>query len=214
MISFKTYKSRDEWLEARKNTIGGSDAASVVGLNPWKSNVELWEHLTGKTTPEDISDKPVVRYGIEAEAPLRELFKLDYPEYFVDYVENNMFINPEYPFGHYSADGWLLDKSGRWGLWECKTATIQSASQRDKWENKVPDNYFCQIIHGFLITEAEFAVLKAQLKNDFTGVTQTKHYFFERNDYLEDIERLKIAERDFYEHVKNDTRPARLLPNL
>ena len=27
-----------EWLEARKSGIGGSDAATILGLNPYKTN--------------------------------------------------------------------------------------------------------------------------------------------------------------------------------
>ena len=34
--------TREEWLEARKSGIGGSDAASVLGLNPYKSSVSVF----------------------------------------------------------------------------------------------------------------------------------------------------------------------------
>ena len=66
--------TRTDWLEKRKNYIGGSDASAVVGMNPYKSNVELWLEKTGKVVPKDISDKPYVKYGTEAEKYLRELF--------------------------------------------------------------------------------------------------------------------------------------------
>ena len=79
-------KDRDEWLEHRKNFIGGSDAACVIGCNPWKSNVDLWEEKTGRVQPDDISDKPYVQFGIAAEPVIRELFKLTYPKYKVDYL--------------------------------------------------------------------------------------------------------------------------------
>lgn len=57
--------------------------------------------------------KPYVKYGTEAEKHLRELFKLDYPQYQVGYVENNMFTNDKYPWAHASLDGWLMDRDGR-----------------------------------------------------------------------------------------------------
>ncbi|NLY64522.1 MAG: YqaJ viral recombinase family protein, partial [Alcaligenaceae bacterium] len=45
----KTNKlSRDEWLEVRKHGIGSSDAAAAVGLNPYKSQLELWMEKTGR----------------------------------------------------------------------------------------------------------------------------------------------------------------------
>ncbi len=33
--------SREEWLEERKKGIGGSDAAVILGLNPYKNNIRL-----------------------------------------------------------------------------------------------------------------------------------------------------------------------------
>ena len=40
-------KNREEWLNARKKGIGGSDAACIIGLNKYKSNVRLWDEKTG-----------------------------------------------------------------------------------------------------------------------------------------------------------------------
>ncbi|MBS2127210.1 YqaJ viral recombinase family protein [Burkholderia thailandensis] len=40
--------SRDDWLAVRRTGIGGSDAASAVGLNPYMSALELWLDKTGR----------------------------------------------------------------------------------------------------------------------------------------------------------------------
>ena len=90
MVTKKLFNSREEWLQGRKNHIGGSDAAACVGRNPYKNNVQLWEEKVGLVLPEDISDKDYVQYGTEAEKYLRALFVLDHPEYKVSYDENNM----------------------------------------------------------------------------------------------------------------------------
>lgn len=71
-------ESREEWLKARHKGIGGSDAGAVIGVNKYKTNVQLWEEKTGITIPEDISDKPAVSFGKLAEPHIRELFRLDY----------------------------------------------------------------------------------------------------------------------------------------
>ena len=63
MVTKKLFNSREEWLQGRKNHIGGSDAAACVGLNPYKDNVQLWEEKVGLVLPEDISDKDYVQYG-------------------------------------------------------------------------------------------------------------------------------------------------------
>lgn len=207
---------REEWLQARAGRIGGSDAASILGMNPYRSNIELWKIKTGQMIPEDISDKPYVKYGTEAEKHLRELFKLDYPEYQVFYEENNMWLNDKYPWGHYSADGWLKDQEGRFGIWECKTTNIMQSGQKEKWKNRVPDNYYIQLLHGFLITEAEFAVLKAQLKYEIDGeiYLQTKHYKIERADVEADIEFLESSEKRFWKQVQERIRPGLILPAI
>lgn len=58
----------EEWHKKRATQgIGGSDAACIIGKNPYKSNLTLWQEKTGKIKPEDISDKPAVKYGKEAE---------------------------------------------------------------------------------------------------------------------------------------------------
>lgn len=60
------YATKAEWLKARKGKIGGSDAAAVLGLNPYKTNEEFWEEMVGIRKPIDISDKPYVIYGSKA----------------------------------------------------------------------------------------------------------------------------------------------------
>lgn len=216
MVTMKTFGSREEWLQARAGRIGGSDASAVVGLNPYMDNVTLWKIKTGQLVQEDISDKPYVKYGTEAEKHLRDLFRLDFPEYQVEYIENNMFLNDKYPWGHYSADGWLRDQEGRFGILEIKTTEILRSMQKEQWKDRVPDNYYCQLLHAFLITEADFCILKAQLKFDYGGeiVLHTKHYPFERSDVLEDIEYLESSESEFWKAVQERKKPALLLPEI
>ena len=208
--------SREEWLQARAGRIGGSDASAILGMNPYRTNIELWQIKTGQLVPEDISDKPYVKYGTEAEQYLRELFKLDFPEYQVCYEENNMFLNGKYPFGHASLDGWLIDQNGRLGVWECKTTNILQSMQKERWDHRIPDNYYIQILHYLLITEFDFAILKAQLKSEFGGeiYIQTKHYKIERSEVQADIDLLESSERKFWKQVQERKRPDLILPNI
>ena len=97
-ISIIQLKDRSEWLQHRRNYIGGSEISSVVGLNPYRDNVTLWEEKVGLRQPEDISEKEFVKYGTLAEEHLRELFKLDFPQYEVEYIENNSVLNDRYPW--------------------------------------------------------------------------------------------------------------------
>lgn len=214
MVEMKILSSREEWLGVRKHYIGGSDASAVLGMNPYKSNLELWQEKVGIVQPEDISEKPYVKYGHEAEPLLRELFALDFPEYEVGYEDNNIWFNDAYPFAHASLDGWLKDQDGRKGVLEIKTTNILQSMQKEKWDHQIPDNYYIQVLHYLMVTGFDFAVLKAQLKFDFGGdiLLHTKHYKIERSDALEDIELLMSSEKEFWKYVQSRKRPALLLP--
>lgn len=211
-----TMKDRDEWLKARSGRIGGSDASAIIGMNPYRTNIELWQIKTGQLIPEYISDKPYVKYGTEAEQHLRELFKLDYPEYQVMYEENNMWLNDKYPFAHASLDGWLVDQDGRRGVWECKTANIRQSIQKEEWDHRIPDNYYIQVLHYLMVTEFDFAVLKAQLKYNFDNEVylQTRHYKIERSEVQEDIDFLVSAEKKFWQDIQEKRMPDFILPEI
>lgn len=61
------FENEQHWLKGRTNGIGGSDASAVVGMNPYKSNIDLFEEKIGRVRAKDISDKPCVIYGKKAE---------------------------------------------------------------------------------------------------------------------------------------------------
>lgn len=209
------FDSMEEWLVNRKG-IGGSDASAILGLNPYKTNQELWMEKKGQMSPVDISGKSYVKYGNDAEPLLRALFALDYPEYKVEYYDNNMIINKKYPWAHASLDGELMDPDGRRGILEIKTTNILQSMQWEKWDNRIPDNYYIQVLHYLLVTEYDFVVLKAQLKRVRDGEVRltTKHYHIEREEVLSDIKMLKEEEEAFWYSLQSGQEPGLLLPEI
>lgn len=85
-------ENREEWLKIRRRGIGGSDAGTAVGMNRYKSNVQLWREKTGIEIPEDISNKPAVSFGKQADPLLRELYKLEHPANTIKYSEFGMHL--------------------------------------------------------------------------------------------------------------------------
>lgn len=209
------FDSMEEWLVNRKG-IGGSDASAILGLNPYKTNQELWMEKKGQMSPVDISGKSYVKYGNDAEPLLRALFALDYPEYKVEYYDNNMLTNNQYPWAHASLDGELVDLDGRRGILEIKTTNILQSMQWQKWDNQIPDNYYIQVLYYLLVTEYDFVVLKAQLKSVRDGEVRltTKHYHIEREEVLDDIEMLKNEEEKFWYSLQSGQEPGLLLPEI
>jgi len=214
------YASREEWLAARNDGIGASEAAAVLGISPFRNNADLWREKRGLLVPEDISDRPAVKYGTLAEAPLRELFALDFPQYGVEYTPYKVYTHDKYPQLRATLDGELLEMDDsaplrlikRRGVLEIKTTEIRRASQWAEWKDKVPDHYYAQLCHQLLVTGWGFAVLKAQIKYD-GGIT-TRHYTYERAEMETDIVYLLHQELALWDCVRTGREPPRILPAI
>ncbi|MCD7740520.1 MAG: YqaJ viral recombinase family protein [Candidatus Gastranaerophilales bacterium] len=211
------------WQKQRSKGIGGSDCASVLGLNPYKTNIELWREKTGRKKKENIDNKPYVIYGKKAEEHLRGLFSLDYPEFEIIHSPYNIHYNPNKEYIRASLDGELFfnkqnNNNVIKGIWEGKTSEIRQLSDWKKWDGQIPMNYFCQILHYFAIDEDyKFAYLTAQIKHkDKTGeiVKTTRNYKILRKDYLSDIEYLIKEEEKFWRYVETDEEPPLILPKI
>lgn len=209
-------KDHAEWLMTRSLGIGGSDASAIVGMNPYKTNTELFEEKIGRRMPEDILDRPYVRYGTNAEPLIRSLFCLDYPEYEVFYHENRVLRSKSYPFMQASLDGELIDDKGRRGILEIKTTNILQSMQYEKWKDKIPDNYYIQVLHYLLVTGYEFVVLRAHLRSDWGKDKRTtvKHYFIERSEVEDDLRTLLVEEKKFWAYVESGRKPPLILPQI
>jgi putative phage-type endonuclease len=209
--------SREAWLKERLNGIGASEAAAVIGVSPYISNEELWEIKTGRKIPDDIGDKPYVKFGTEAEKHIRALFALENPQYQVGYEEFKIIRSPDYPFIFATLDGWLTDEHSRNGVWECKTTEILRPNQWAEWTDGVPNHYYVQILHQLLATGFDFAVLTARIRyTDRAGAKKsvTQDYHIERQSVTDDLDYLLKEEVKFWELVKADTRPPLMLPQI
>jgi putative phage-type endonuclease len=210
--------TREQWLAERKKGIGASESSSVIGQNPYKTNVELWMQKTGRSEAEDISEKSYVKYGIDAEDCLRKLFILDYPQYVVNYEEFKIHRHPEYPFIFATLDGELIDrKTEEKGILEIKTTEIMASMHREKWNDRIPENYYIQVLHQLLVTGWDFVILKAHLRTTWGDEVRvnTRHYTIRREEVLGDIEYLKgELVRFWQDYVLKDKKPNLILPSL
>ena len=187
-----------------------------MGLNPYKTNEQLYYELIGAADPEDISAKPYVQFGIKAEPALRQLFRLNHPELKISYRKNNLVTRPDLPGAHASLDGWTADKAGRLGILEIKTTEIMASQHKEKWRDRIPDNYYIQLLHYMMITGAEYADLTALLRWRFSGsvLQRIQEYHIEREEVAEDIALLEHSERQFIQAVKDRRKPALTLPAI
>lgn len=212
-------KTREEWLQARTHGVGGSDAGCIVGANPWKSARQLWREKSGIDIPPDISDKPAVKFGKQAEEHLRALFLLDHPEYSCEYHEFRMYANDQHHWLYATLDGELtLTATGRRGIYEGKTTEIKRPEQWDGWNGCIPQHYYVQILHQMIACEwAEFVVLYACIRyttKDGERRMMLREYTIERSCVLEDLAWLLDQEKTFWNKIEKGIEPPDLLPEI
>lgn len=215
MVHVDTFNSREDWLAARGNRIGGSDAACIIGKNPWKSNVQLFREKVGTAQPDDLSENEAVQYGVGAEPHLRALFALDHPELIIRYQEDNLVTNDDLPFAHASLDGWVETDGAITGILEIKTATVQSGRQMQNWENRIPDHYYCQVLWYMMVTGAKEAWVQALLKITWKDEECIRQYHIRRYPQVEkDIQVLAQKGAEFYAQMQTRQEPPLILPFL
>lgn len=193
-ISFKT---DEEWREFRKQGIGGSDAGVVLGVNPWKSPLELWLEKTGRQEPEDISGKEAVEWGNRLESAIAQKFADLHPEYSVEETHAT-FVSEERPFMHANIDRQLQDlNTGALGILEVKTAGARSDKD---WVFGPPDHYIAQVTHYLAVTGYEFAYIAVLI-----GGQEYREYEIARDE--EDISILIDREEGFWGMVQDGILP-------
>lgn len=210
------YNSHEEWLKGRSKGIGGSSASSLIDMNPWKDNNTLWKEHKGIIIPDDISDKPFVKYGNDVEPIMRDLFSINHPEYEMQYLSNTTIQSIKNDFMTYSPDGLLLEKeTEKKGVWECKSTNILQSMQKEKWNEQIPDNYFIQVLHGLLVLDFDFVWLtsiRKQYKRDNNENMKpyqiVEDYYFTREEVQDQLDWLEQEEKDRWnKYYINDVEP-------
>ncbi|MBY4798322.1 YqaJ viral recombinase family protein [Collinsella sp. AGMB00827] len=176
----------DSWLCLRRQGIGGSDVAAIMGLSPWSSPYRVWlDKTTGVS--EDISGKSAVMWGNILEPVVGEHYKQNHPERTIRRV-NAIARSIERPWAQASLDYEVKDPELGWGVLEIKTAGLRSA---DKWESGVPLFYQTQVAHYLSVTGRPFADVAVLI-----GGQDYREYRIMRDE--EDIKAVNAAVDNFW----------------
>lgn len=185
--------SREEWLELRRHSIGGSDAAAIIGLSKWASPYTVWADKTGRLP--DKPDTEAMRQGRDLEEYVAQRFS----EATGKRVKrcNAILYNPAYPHSHADVDRMIVGENA--GL-ECKTTSTLDVKQFRGVE--FPEKYYAQCVHYMAITGADRWYLAVLVLGKEFHV-----YTLERDEA--EIRALMDAETSFWEqYVETDTPPA------
>lgn len=182
----KANMTQEAWLESRRHGIGGSDAAGIMGLHPYKSAYQVYLDKIGEL-PEQ-PDNEQMRQGRDFEEYVAKRFTEDTGKK----VRNCNYIlqHPKYPFMLANVDRLIVGENA--GL-ECKTTSVLNLR---RFKGGVyPEEYYVQCVHYLAVTGADRWYLGVLILNK--GYTT---YTIEREEALEDMEKLIASEQAFWEH--------------
>lgn len=185
-------ENREEWLELRKQYIGGADAAAVAGLNEFQSPYALWCEKRGIAPPPEENER--MRVGSYLEDYVAKRFE----EVTGKKVQRSNFtyFNSEFPWGCADVDR-LIPKED--AILECKV--VNELALKHYENGDYPPRFYTQIMHylGILNKKVGYLAVLIGTGRDFRWFT------IERND--DEIKALMEAEKQFYQWMESGEEP-------
>lgn len=150
--------TEEEWLEKRKQGIGGTDISAIVGINPYKTAFDVYAEKLGL-----VEEKPssrLARRGRKLESLVVDEYEEETGNHALR-IGRRLFTHPDYPWWVGSPDD--LVQEGR-GL-EAKTVWSSQVMRQfgQPGTDAVPDLYFVQVMWYMPLTRQEVFDIAAML---------------------------------------------------
>jgi len=182
-----------DWLEFRRQGIGGSDASVVCGINKYKSPIELFMEKTGQLPHQEAGE--AAYWGTQLEGVVRAEFT---KRTGIEVIPVNAILQSEaHPFTLANLDGICEDPHYGTCVFEAKTASAYLAGD---WEDGIPDPYMLQLQHYMAVTGYKGAYIAVLI-----GGNTFKWKFIERDEEI--ISMLIQLESEFWDMVQSNTPP-------
>ena len=193
----KRNMTEEDWQAYRETQkgIGGSDVATILGLNPYKSVFSLWLEKTGQTEKTKLENEHI-EWGNILEPVIRSKFASATGFE----VKENPFVlqHDTYEFMVANIDGEVFDpEMNEWGVLEIKTA---GERMKNDWIDGIPHHYMLQIQHYLAVMDYNYAYVACLI-----GGNHFKYFKIERDDYV--IDKVISAEREFMRLVEEKIAP-------
>jgi len=170
----KAATNYQDWLEDRAKypSIGASQSASIMGLNPWQTKVDVWHDLVyGADYSED---NLAMRLGREMEPILRKLFMEQTGLKVLN--DNKIRIHENYDYITTNLDGFVVGEK----------VPVEYKTTAKPWDGEIPDHYFVQLQHQMMVSETPYSYF-ASLSMGFNKQLIIEKY--NRNDeFIEELE--------------------------
>lgn len=143
------YADREAWLAHRHDGIGASEAAAIVGANPYLSPFALWAEKLGLAEPREETD--AMRWGTRLEPLVAEHYAQETGREVYTPTPWTVHISGARPWMRCTLDRTVRCETqpGVIGVLELKTANARLA---DQWVEEPPLPYVIQVQHQLAVT--------------------------------------------------------------
>lgn len=180
---------RPVWLEARRTGMGGSDALAALGLDPWKTRLEVYLDKLGQAPEREATDR--MRWGQIVEASILEWFT---ERTGIPVTRKGLLRSIARPWQLASLDA----ESADGGIVEIKNTNYH---RRDEWaDEQIADGAEAQSQHYLDVTGRTHAWVVAQIGGEPPVIRRV-----ERDESL--IATMRAMELDLWRMVEARTAP-------
>jgi len=184
-------KDRQEWLKDRQYGIGSSEVATILGLNPWETPLQLWRRKKGIDPPK--AENFAMKAGHYLEDAVSKFYADETGKDIIKASAGDwLIVNKEKEFLRVSPDRtyWIpgLPKNDRnKGILECKT------TQMEVDRDNPPQHWFCQLQYQLGVAEMEQGALAwLTMGRDFGY----RDFTFDKDFYLWMVEEVEKFWKD------------------
>lgn len=198
-------KSRVAWLRARRSGLGASETAAVLGLNPWRTPLDVWLEKTGPEPEGDTELNEAALWGNRLEDPVAKETVKRWPELGKLVPSPGLMRHPEHPWMLATLDR-LLAPRGKRGAAVTSALEVKTTSDmnyRQNWEDGVPPGLvLVQVQQQLAVSGLPFAYVACL----YGGQKLAEPYRVERDDRV--IDQLITYAGGWWEkHIEGGVRP-------
>src|ERR1044072_559693 len=185
-----------EWLEARRNKIGASDAPIIMEVSPWSTPYQLWETKMGIRP-----DKPKTKRmqdGLNNEEKARTKFE----EITEIFVLPQVLVHPDYHWMMASLDGMDIEQKN--------IVEIKCPGKEDHFiakSGEVPEKYYPQLQHQLEVSGLDMAYYFSYYEFEECGELKVDTALLECRRNTKYIKKMISQEEEFFKCMQDFTAP-------
>lgn len=192
----ETLPSEKDWLAARRQGIGASEAAAILGVSPFKSALALYAEKLELSEP-DATEQEHLYWGRMLERPIAFRYAEVTGRRVVPVPPFNLRRSRAHPFMVATLDALTWPSPESVMPLEIKNV---SAYRAEDWETEPPLHYQVQVQHQLAVTGGAMASIAALI-----GGNRLVWFDVPRNDRF--IAKLVLAEAEFWQRLLEKTPP-------